>query len=123
MDQLIDHLLRLEHNREPAVALAAVGIGLFNEKSGPKFNMYINNTSMPVDFSIPEFLPLSNKGGVEDPKIWELHEHSSLGSKEETEAWLNNPIKFNNNTSRIENLNHQTFDLDKSHDKSSLLGQ
>ena len=87
---------------------AAVGIGLFNEKSSPKFDISNNNdNSIPVDFSIPETLPLSNKGEVEDPKIWELHEHSSLGSKEEIEDWLNKPIKFNDNINRINNTNHQ----------------
>jgi len=122
-DQIINHLLRLEDKREAAIALAAVGIGLSNEKSSPKFNINNNNISIPVDFSIPETLPLSNKGEVEDPKIWQLHEHSSLGSKKETEEWVNKTIKFKDDINRINNTNQQILEKERSYDKSSSLGE
>jgi SagB-type dehydrogenase family enzyme len=122
-DQIINQLLRLEHKREAAIALAAIGIGLSNEKSSPKFNINNNNISIPVDFSIPETLPLSNKGEVEDPKIWQLHEHSSLGSKKETEEWVNKTIKFNGNINRTNNANQQILEKERSYDKSSSLGE
>jgi hypothetical protein len=90
VDDNVSRLLCLEDQREAAVAIAAIGIGL-SEDSLPK-------DDKPIPYlDIPKVRPLSKKGEIEYPEIWRLNNSSKLFSKEEVKEWINTSKNNNNN--------------------------
>jgi SagB-type dehydrogenase family enzyme len=83
VDDNISRLLGLEDRREAAVAMAAVGIGLSKDPL-PK-----EDREIPY-LDIPKVRPLSKKGEIDYPEIWELNNSSKLFSIEEVKEWINN---------------------------------
>src|ERR671921_1731131 len=83
VDDKVSRLLCLEDQREAAVAMAAIGIGL------SKITLPKDDKEIPY-IPIPKLRPLSKKGEIEYPEIWRLNDASKLFSKEEVKEWINN---------------------------------
>jgi SagB-type dehydrogenase family enzyme len=83
VDNKVSRLLCLEDQREAAVAMAAIGIGL-SKTTPPK-----GEKEIPY-LPIPKLRPLSKKREIEYPEIWRLNDASKLFSKEDVKEWINN---------------------------------
>ena len=113
VDDNVSRLLRLEDQREAAVAIAAIGIGL-SKDSLPK-----EDKQIPY-LDIPKVRPLSKKGEIEYPEIWRLNNSSKLFSKEEVKEWINN-YKNNNNISSISTTREQSSTVAQTLDRQTKL--
>jgi SagB-type dehydrogenase family enzyme len=84
VDDLVNRLLCLEDRKEASIAIASIGIGS-SAKSNSK------NIDSPqkeiVELPIPRILPLSQRGEVDYPDIWTLHQASKLIEREQVEKW------------------------------------
>ena len=113
VDDNVSRLLRLEDQREAAVAIAAIGIGL-SKDSLPK-----DDKQIPY-LDIPKVRPLSKKGEIEYPEIWRLNNSSKLFNKEEVKEWINN-YKNNNNISSISTTREQSSTVAQTLDRQTKL--
>ncbi len=97
VDDKVSRLLCLEDQREAAVAMAAIGVGL------SKITLPKGDKEIPY-LPIPKVRPLSKKGEIEYPEIWRLNDASKLSSKEEVKEWINN----NNDPSMVTSHKHSS---------------
>jgi len=78
IDKFVNELLGLEKNKEAALVLAPIGIGLSKQEP--------NKIQYPSKF-VPDIVPISNGKEVEYDQIWKLHNASSLNSTDEVCQW------------------------------------
>jgi SagB-type dehydrogenase family enzyme len=84
-DDVVNRLVCVENRQEAVIALAPIGVGL--SKTNP-FNSIKEVGSAEITVLNLETLPLSEKGQVEYPMIWKIHEASNLQSKDEVKKWI-----------------------------------
>jgi SagB-type dehydrogenase family enzyme len=89
VDDAVDHLLRLEGEKEASIAMVAVGTGLSTDNQNASRRPWAEQYPIE-DKSIPKIRPISRKGEFSYPEIWELNRASRLGSREEVSDWINN---------------------------------
>jgi SagB-type dehydrogenase family enzyme len=92
LDDDIGQLLALEEQREAPIAIAAIG------EENHKVNTTISNQQVPVEdrispVSIPRIRPLSERGEIIYPEIWNLNDASKLTTKQEIEEWISNACR------------------------------
>ncbi|MGH9978511.1 MAG: SagB/ThcOx family dehydrogenase [Nitrososphaeraceae archaeon] len=91
VDDIVDRLLRLETLKEASIVIAPIGIG-YCPKSDSKTD---NNIPKEIaELPIPKIVPLSQRGEIDYPDIWNAHQNSKLLDREDVEAWNN--IKTDN---------------------------
>jgi SagB-type dehydrogenase family enzyme len=84
-DDVANRLVCVENRQEAVIALASIGVGL------SKKNTLNNNKEVgraEITMLNHETLPVSEKGQVEYPMIWKIHEASNLQSKDEVKKWI-----------------------------------
>ena len=84
-DDVVNRLVCVENRQEAVIALASIGVGL-SKKNTPNNNKEIGRAEISI--LKHETLPLSEKGQVEYPMIWKIHEASNLQSKDEVKKWI-----------------------------------
>src|SRR5919108_233351 len=88
LDDNVNQLLGLEDQREAAIAIAAIG------RADPKDTITSNQQQSDMakisHAPIPKVRPLSKRGEINYPEIWELNRASKLANKKEMEEWINN---------------------------------
>ena len=84
-DDVVNRLVCVENRQEAVIALASIGVGL-SKKNTPNNNKEIGRAEISI--LKHETLPLSEKGQVEYPMIWKIHEASNLQSKDEVKKWV-----------------------------------
>lgn len=84
IDSAVNNLLRLEQGKEAAVVLATIGPSL--AETSKSHHLKPDPEPVPVTAS-PRFLPLSEEE-VGYPKIWKIHEASSLATSQQVAEWL-----------------------------------
>jgi SagB-type dehydrogenase family enzyme len=85
VDQQVNSLLRLEQEKEAAVALAPVGAP-HRVAGGSDVAARPDPTPVAID-AAPRVLPTS-RAEAEHPEIWKIHAASSLASTREVAEWL-----------------------------------
>jgi SagB-type dehydrogenase family enzyme len=81
VDSAVNNLLLLEQGKEAAVALAPIN-------SLPAKTADLPDPGPVPIVDVPRILPLSRGEETEYPKIWKLHDASSIASNEEVMEWL-----------------------------------
>jgi SagB-type dehydrogenase family enzyme len=84
-DDVVNRLVCVENRQEAVIALAPIGVGL-SKKNTPNNNKEVGRAE--ITMLNHETLPLSEKGQVEYPMIWKIHEASNLQSKDEVKKWI-----------------------------------
>ena len=84
-DDVVNRLVCVENRQEAVIALASIGVGL-SKKNSPNNNKEVGRAEISI--LKHETLPLSEKGQVEYPMIWKIHEASNLQSKDEVKKWI-----------------------------------
>jgi SagB-type dehydrogenase family enzyme len=87
VDDMVNRLLLLDDNREAAVAMAAIGVGLSK-------NPVVSERKEIASLPLPDVLPLSKKGEEDYPEIWKIHQASYLSYIEDVKRWVNCGTKF-----------------------------
>jgi len=92
LDDDVSQLLALEEQREAPIAIATIGEG------SPQTNTAVSNQQDIVEdrippMSIPSVRPLSERGEIVYPEIWNLNDASKLTSKQEVEEWIRNAYR------------------------------
>ena len=80
-DDVVNRLVCVENRQEAVIALAPIGVGL-SKKNTSNSNKEAGRAE--ITMLNHETLPLSEKGQVEYPMIWKIHEASNLQSKDES---------------------------------------
>src|SRR5215216_7295735 len=88
LDDNVSELLCLEDQREAAIAMAAIGRGRSKDIITPSQQQSEGDRILQAP--VPKIRPLSKRGEIKYPEIWELNRASKLTSKEEIEEWINN---------------------------------
>lgn len=89
VDDDIDKLLGLEDQKEATVAMAAIGVGLSNDNATIDL-IHKRGEEHDTDPLPPtKIRPLSKRGIIIYPEIWELNRASKLTSKDEVRQWIN----------------------------------
>ncbi len=88
LDDNVNRLLGLEDQKEATVAIAAIGRG--DPKDTIRSSHQESNIAKILHPPIPKIRPLSKRGEIDYPEIWQLNSASKLTSKEEIEEWINN---------------------------------
>ena len=85
VDDIVDRLLCLETLKEASIVIAPIGIGSC-PKSDSKGNSNIQKeiTELPI----PKILPLSQRGEIDYPEIWNMSQNSKILDREEVESWI-----------------------------------
>jgi SagB-type dehydrogenase family enzyme len=85
VDDIVDRLLCLETLKEASIVIAPIGIGSCL-KSDSKGNNIIQKeiTELPI----PKILPLSQRGEIDYPEIWNMNQNSKILDREEVESWI-----------------------------------
>lgn len=85
VDDIVDRLLCLETLKEASIVIAPIGIG-----SCPKSDSKGNNNIQKeiTELPIPKILPLSQRGEIDYPDIWNMNQISKLLDREEVESWI-----------------------------------
>lgn len=85
VDDIIDRLLCLETLKEASIVIAPIGIG-----SCPKSDSKGNNNIQKeiTELPIPKILPLSQRGEIDYPDIWNMNQNSKILDREEVESWI-----------------------------------
>ena len=85
VDDIVDRLLCLETLKEASIVIAPIGIGSC-PKSDSKGNSNIQKeiTELPI----PKILPLSQRGEIDYPEIWNMNQNSKILEREEVESWI-----------------------------------
>ena len=78
VDKVVNEMLCLDEEKEAAIVLAPIGIGLSQQE--PKQVKY------PTRF-VPDIVPISQSEEIKYPEIWKLNKASSLNSSEEVLEW------------------------------------
>jgi len=84
-DDVVNRLVCVENRQEAVIALVPIGVGL-SKKNTPNNNKEVGRAE--ITMLNHETLPLSEKGQVEYPMIWKIHEASNLQSKDEVKKWI-----------------------------------
>ncbi|MGH9995471.1 MAG: SagB/ThcOx family dehydrogenase, partial [Nitrososphaeraceae archaeon] len=73
VDDIVDRLLCLETLKEASVVIAPIGIG-----SCPRFDSKGNNNKQKeiAELPIPKIVPLSQRGEIDYPDIWNMNQNS-----------------------------------------------
>src|SRR5829696_2979233 len=88
LDDSVNQLLCLEDQKEAAIAMAAIGAGLSNDSITPTQKQEQMHEILQAP--VPKIRPLSNRGEIRYPEIWQLNHASKLASKQEIEEWISN---------------------------------
>lgn len=88
LDDSVNQLLCLEDQKEAAIAMAAIGAGLSNDTITPTQKQEQMHEILHVP--VPKIRPLSKRGEIKYPEIWQLNHASKLASKQEIEEWISN---------------------------------
>jgi SagB-type dehydrogenase family enzyme len=88
LDDDISQLLCLEEQKEAPIAITAIGKG--SQESAVRSNKKHTLGDMIPPMSMPSTRPLSKRGEIDYPEIWDLDRASKLTSKEEIEQWISN---------------------------------
>jgi SagB-type dehydrogenase family enzyme len=88
VDDNVDQLLCLEDQKEAAIAMAAIGVGLSRDTTTSQQQQ--GQQHKISDLPSPKIRPLSKRGEINYPEIWELNCASKLTSKQEVREWINN---------------------------------
>ncbi|MGC1133140.1 MAG: SagB/ThcOx family dehydrogenase [Nitrososphaeraceae archaeon] len=85
VDDIVDRLLCLETLKEASIVIAPIGIG-----SCPKSDSKGNNNIQKeiTELPIPKILPLSQRGEIDYPDIWNMNQNSKILDREEVESWI-----------------------------------
>jgi SagB-type dehydrogenase family enzyme len=86
VDDYISQLLSLEDQREAAIAIAAIGKG--SEENTTISNQQQRERSIISYMPTPNIRPLSKRGEVNYPEIWDLNKASKLTSKQQVDEWI-----------------------------------
>src|ERR687893_2528496 len=86
VDDYISQLLSLEDQNEAAIAIAAIGKG--SEENTAISNDQQSERGRIPHMPMPNIRPLSKKGEVNYPEIWDLNKASKLTSKQEVDEWI-----------------------------------
>ena len=89
IDDNLNQLLRLEDQKEAAVAMAAIGVGRSRDTT-IRSQQQQGEGDKISDLPSPKIRPLSKRGEINYPEIWELNRASKLISKQEVREWINN---------------------------------
>ena len=84
-DDVANRLVCVENRQEAVIALAPIGVGL-SKKNTSNNNKEVGRAE--ISMLNHETLPVSEKGQVEYPMIWKIHEASNLQSKDEVKKWV-----------------------------------
>jgi SagB-type dehydrogenase family enzyme len=97
-DDVVNRLVCVENRQEAVIALAPIGVGQ-SKKNTSNNNKDVRRAEISI--LKHETLPLSEKGQVEYPMIWKIHEASNLQSKDEVKKWIDaDKIIKQNSTTR-----------------------
>jgi SagB-type dehydrogenase family enzyme len=88
VDDSINELLCLEHEKESAVAIASIGTGLTRDGSASVKQEYGPNKISKLPS--PKIRPLSKRGEIHYSEIWTLNQASKLRTKQEIKEWIQN---------------------------------
>jgi SagB-type dehydrogenase family enzyme len=88
VDDDVDQLLWLEDQKEAAIAMAAIGVGL--SKAPSTTIQQQGERHKILQRPAPKIRPLSKRDEINYPEIWELNRASKLTSKQEVREWINN---------------------------------
>jgi SagB-type dehydrogenase family enzyme len=85
VDDIVDRLLCLETLKEASIVIVPIGIG-----SCPKSDSKGNNNIQKeiTELPIPKILPLSQRGEIDYPEIWNMNQNSKILDREEVESWI-----------------------------------
>ncbi|MGH9951940.1 MAG: SagB/ThcOx family dehydrogenase, partial [Nitrososphaeraceae archaeon] len=85
VDDIVDRLLCLETLKEASIVIAPIGIG-----SCPKSDSKGNNNKQKeiAELPIPKIVPLSQRGEIDYPDIWNMNQNSKLLDREQVESWI-----------------------------------
>jgi SagB-type dehydrogenase family enzyme len=85
VDDIVDRLLCLETLKEASIVIAPIGIG-----SSPRSDSKGNNNIQKeiAELPIPKIVPLSQRGEIDYPDIWDMNQNSKLLDREEVESWI-----------------------------------
>ena len=86
VDDYISQLLSLEDQKEASIAIAAIGKG--SEENTTISNDQQSERGRIPHMPMPNIRPLSKKGEVNYPEIWDLNKASKLTSKQEVDEWI-----------------------------------
>jgi SagB-type dehydrogenase family enzyme len=90
VDDNIDKLLGLEDQKEATIAMAAIGVGFSNSIDNTNIIEERGEEHQIAPLPTTRIRPLSKKGEINYPEIWELNSASKLTTKEEVRQWINN---------------------------------
>ena len=96
-DDVVNRLVCAENRQEAVIALAPIGVGL-SKKNTSNNNKEVGRAEITV--LNHETLPLSEKGQVEYPMIWKIHEASNLQSNDEVKKWIDGDKIIKQNSTR-----------------------
>jgi len=128
VDNMVDRLLRLEPLKEASIVIAPIGIGFC-----PKSDSQVNNNMQKeiTELPIPKIVPLSQRGEVEYPDIWSMHQFSKLLDREDVESWIeiqqsnaqDGQVRANDDRSSIskQQLEYQNQNLDPENNTKLIL--
>jgi SagB-type dehydrogenase family enzyme len=85
IDDVVNRLVCVKNRQEAVVALAPIGVGLSKKNTS---NSYKEVVRAEITVLNHETLPLSEKGQVEYPMIWKIHDASNLQGKDEVKKWI-----------------------------------
>lgn len=85
VDDIVDRLLCLETLKEASIVIASIGLG-----SCPRSDSKGNNNKQKeiAELPIPKIVPLSQRGEIDYPDIWNMNQNSKLLDKEQVESWI-----------------------------------
>jgi SagB-type dehydrogenase family enzyme len=93
LDDDISQLLCLEEQKEAPIAITA--IGRRSQENNVMSNKQHTVGDMIPPIPMPSSRPLSKRGEIDYPEIWDLDRASKLTSKEEIEEWISNAHRHN----------------------------
>jgi SagB-type dehydrogenase family enzyme len=85
VDDIVNKFLRLEPLKEASIVIAPIGIGHRQKSDSTPDNSIQKEIA---ELPIPKIVPISQRGEVEYPEIWEAHQNSKLLNREDVEAWI-----------------------------------
>jgi SagB-type dehydrogenase family enzyme len=88
LDDNVNQLLCLEDQKEAPIAMAAIGSRLSNNTITQSQKQ--EQMDQVSQVSVPKIRPLSKRGEIKYPEIWQLNHASKLASKQELEEWISN---------------------------------
>jgi len=89
VDDEIDKLLNLEERKEATIAMAPIGIDSSTANDSKKLIQNLGEVNEIRLLPSTRIRPLSKKGEIYYPEIWDLNNASKLASREEVMSWIN----------------------------------